>query len=89
MKQYAIFNPKEGLYTMANTVEETLDIVAEIAFNFYLEHSHNNPISVVTKNDDGNEEWRNLAGNEVLIIDSLIRESMIVKVNTVIDKNNL
>lgn len=65
MKKYAVFNPADGLYTQVDTIEEAVAKSAEIACAFFLEHTHNNPFSVVQIAENGDETWY-LASGEMM-----------------------
>jgi hypothetical protein len=61
---YKIFNPVTGEYSTVDTKEACIEKVGELACNFYLSHTHNNPYSIVTINEDGSETWRAANGTE-------------------------
>ena len=66
MKKYSVLNPTNGSYQDAETLDECLNLVSEIAYNLLLNYTHNQPYSVVEIHDDGSETWRNPAGEEIL-----------------------
>jgi hypothetical protein len=61
---YNILNPLTGQYTSATTVDASIQILAETAWNFYLSQTHGNPMSLITVNADGNETWKAFEGTE-------------------------
>jgi hypothetical protein len=85
MKQYAIFNPVDGTYKMATNVGEVLELIAEISFNCYMQHTHNSPVSIVTTNDDGSENWSSLDGSQQWLVNnnsgSLLRQTLLSEIN--------
>jgi len=66
MKKYTVLNPMTGLYQDAETIDECLNLVSQTAYNLLLNHTHEQPYSIVEINDDGSETWRNPAGEEIL-----------------------
>ena len=56
-KKYAVLNPLKGDYTYTSSELETLDILANSALEFYLQNTHDAPISVVIENEDGSSTW--------------------------------
>ena len=65
-KKYAVLNPADGTYQKFDTLEDAVSAGVEIAFNFYLLHTHNQPFVNITTNEDGSETWHSLGGNEIL-----------------------
>ena len=55
--KYAILNPAIGSYEYVETETEIIDKVSDAAMQFYLQQTHNTPVSKVTVNDDGSETW--------------------------------
>lgn len=64
--KYAIFNPITAQYNFASTIEDAITESAKIAAEFYLSHSHNQPIVKVQVDATGAETWSALSGEEVL-----------------------
>jgi len=54
---YKILNPNIGSYETCDTEEEANNKAKEIAWQFYLSNTHENPISKVTVTDEGYEIW--------------------------------
>ena len=71
MKKYSVLNPTTGSYQDAETLDECLDLVSEIAYNLLLNYTRNQPYSVVEIHDDGSETWQNPAGEEILSPDQI------------------
>lgn len=71
MKKYAIFNPLNGQYTYTESLEECKFEMANTAYNFYISHSHNNPVSIVEYFEDGTEKWQNGDGTNIDITNDL------------------
>jgi hypothetical protein len=55
--KYAILNPMTGTYSYADDEETALSQMQNLALGFYLSHTHNSPISVITVNANGDESW--------------------------------
>ena len=55
--KYAILNPQNGEYVYVNTEEEIEPKKQELALAFYLSHTHNQPVSVVETDEQGQETW--------------------------------
>ena len=64
MKIYRVLNPTDGSYLDAGTLEQATDIMIQTAWDFFLHHTHGNPVSLVEILDNGNERWQNLDGTE-------------------------
>ena len=64
IKVYKAFNPLNGEYTTHLTLDECLTRVMKNAYEFYLQHTHNQPYSIVTKIDDV-EVWKTPEGVEI------------------------
>jgi len=62
---YKVFNPQNGLYTDLSSIEECTQLFAKIAYEFYVTHTGNQPISIVIE-EDGVETWRNMQGTEIV-----------------------
>jgi hypothetical protein len=73
---FKVLNPMTGVYVDANTAEECVAKMSEIALTLYLEHVHQQPYSVVDKLEDGSEVWRSSAGVEIANQDGLIRATL-------------
>ena len=71
---YNILNPLTGQYTSATTVDASIQILAETAWNFYLSQTHGNPISLITVNDNGTETWKTFDGVE------FVRDGVLTKI---------
>jgi hypothetical protein len=65
-KQYAVLNPKDGSYQRFDTIDEVVKAAVDVAFAFYLDHTHNMPFADITVNEDGSETWHSLDGTELL-----------------------
>jgi|LauGreDrversion4_2_1035121.scaffolds.fasta_scaffold296019_2 hypothetical protein len=61
-KVYRVFQPYTGVYTDADTLEQTPTILAQAAWDAYLTLTHNSPVTEITINADGTQTWRNLDG---------------------------
>lgn len=57
MVTYKILDPRIGAYTEVSTVEAAAGLVAEIAIEMYLVHTHGVPFSLCEKNSEGIETW--------------------------------
>ena len=55
--KYAILNPMTGTYSYAESEKAALSQMQNLALDFYLSHTHNAPISVITVNTTGDETW--------------------------------
>ena len=62
---YKIFNPMDGSYIDTYNVEECKTAFAELAYAFFLQYAHNQPVSIVIE-DNGVETWRNCQGDEIV-----------------------
>ena len=62
---YKILNPQTGNYVNKSSIEECTKAFAELAYQFYLSHTHGTPISIVVE-DEGVETWRNMQGTEIV-----------------------
>lgn len=67
MKKYKLFNPNTGVYTDYENLDKLKKDLPKVILDFYLNHCHNVPYSVVTVNEDNSESWR--APNEDETID--------------------
>jgi hypothetical protein len=74
-KKYAVLNPNEGSYQRFDTTEEAINAAIDIAFAFYLHHTHNQPFADITINEDGSEIWQALDGSSMLSPEQLAAES--------------
>ena len=63
---YKTFNPATGEYIDAQTKEDCMKNLAQIAYDFYLTHAHCNPYTVVEVDKNNVEIWRNPQGEEIL-----------------------
>ena len=61
---YKVFSPRNGSYTTHLTLDDCLQRVLKNAYEFYLEHTHGQPYSIVTKIDDV-EVWKTPEGVEI------------------------
>jgi hypothetical protein len=57
--KFAIINPATGNYEFVATESELVETIATMAFEFFLSHTHGNPVSFVEVLEDGSEVWRN------------------------------
>lgn len=57
--KFAIINPATGTYEFVATKSELTETIATMAFEFFLLHTHGNPVSLVEVLEDGSEVWRN------------------------------
>jgi hypothetical protein len=64
---FKVINPNTGEYTNCPTREECIQKLARNAYEFYLTHTHGNPYSVVTINDDGSETWETAKGEKLML----------------------
>ena len=55
--KYGIFNPTTGQYEYDSALDTTFNKITDLAFQFYMHHTHDSPVSKVTINDDGSETW--------------------------------
>ena len=55
--RYAVLNPSAGEYVYVDSHNECLTKAKELAWQFYLTHTHNSPISQVDTDDTGAETW--------------------------------
>jgi hypothetical protein len=65
MKQYALLNPKTGLYELFASKDEAVPRFAEIALSLMLEHTHDNPFTIVQTNEDGLQTWTAPDGTDI------------------------
>lgn len=54
---YKVFNPTAGVYHQCGTQEDANNMARELAWQFYMTHTHGAPISKVTVTDAGEEIW--------------------------------
>lgn len=82
IQKYAILDPSTGSYTYTESIEESYKILAEKAMSFYFNHTHENPISYITIDENNNEIWKN-ANNEIILSPSEILNELekISKIN--------
>jgi hypothetical protein len=67
MKVYKVLNPQTGEYTDAETLLACLNLVSKTAYDFYMTHTHGNPFTVVTVDEDtGAEIWTGVNGETIL-----------------------
>jgi hypothetical protein len=57
---YKILDPNSGLYQQAETQETAEELAGEIAWQFYLSHTHEKPITKVEILEDGSEIWKTI-----------------------------
>jgi hypothetical protein len=55
--KYAILNPMTGAYSFAETEKAALTKISDLALDFYLSHTHNTPMSIITVNENGDSTW--------------------------------
>jgi hypothetical protein len=55
--KYGILNPATGEYIYVDNEIEISDKMSNIAMQFYLQYTHNTPVSKVTAFEDGSETW--------------------------------
>ena len=55
--RYAILNPMIGEYEYVDSQEEVLTRARELAWQFYLAHTHSAPVSQVDTDAEGAETW--------------------------------
>lgn len=72
-KIYRVFQPYTGVYTDADTLEQTPTMLAQAAWSAYLTLTHNSPVVEITINTDGTQTWRNLDGEILPNYDELNR----------------
>lgn len=65
-QEFKVINPLDGSYTGAVTEQERNQLLAEIAWKFFLAHTHDAPYSVVVTNEDGSESWTSPNGSPQL-----------------------
>ena len=56
---FKVLNPANGLYADYLTMEDAQAAAKERAWEFYLEHTHQCPISKVFVTEEGAEIWTN------------------------------
>jgi hypothetical protein len=54
---YKVLNPIDGCYTSFDDMQLALEEAKKYAWNFYLLHTHQKPVSKITVEDDGREHW--------------------------------
>lgn len=64
--KFGTLNPMTGQYTFAPTLDEAVVASAQIAFDFYLSQTHNQPIVKVEVDDAGVETWSGIDGASLL-----------------------
>lgn len=57
---YKILDPNNGLYQQADTIEAAEELARAIAWQFYLSHTHDKPISKVEISEEGVEVWKSI-----------------------------
>ncbi len=62
---YKIFNPMDGIYIDTSTIEECKTVFAKLAYDFFLQYAHNQPVSIVIE-DNGIEIWKNCRGDDIV-----------------------
>lgn len=60
--KYAVLNPSIGEYEYVENESDVSAKVAEIALAFYMEHTHNAPVSKVEIDETGAEIWYSASG---------------------------
>ena len=72
---YKVLNPLNGEYLTANTAEECVEFVADLAVNLVNNLTHNAPYSIVEINEDGSQIWRNPAGEEMVNMEQVKKQT--------------
>lgn len=57
---YKVLDPSNGLYQERETQESAELLARELAWQFYLTHTHDNPISKVVVTEENVEIWSNV-----------------------------
>jgi hypothetical protein len=57
---YKVLDPNNGLYQQVETQENAEELAREIAWQFYLTHTHEKPITKVEISEDGSEIWKTI-----------------------------
>lgn len=63
--KFCVLNFKTGLYDEYKTKNEAIIAVTNNAFDSYMEHVHQNPISIVKVLEDGSEIWTSTNGDDI------------------------
>lgn len=63
--KYARLSPLDGSYTHFDSLEAAIDAAFIEAWNFYMSHTHGQPLSKVVVADDGSETWTTLEGESL------------------------
>jgi hypothetical protein len=66
MKTYKVFDPYNGLYSDASTLEDLKKILAEKAWEAFLKITNNNPYTIVEVDEQGNETWKTMKGEPMI-----------------------
>jgi len=75
---YRIYHPKEGTHVDAQTLDECLEKVVNMAWDIYIDFTHNSPYFVVETSEDGlSEVWRNPQGEEVISPEEIKRRALL------------
>lgn len=62
---YKVFRPYRGTHIDAYNEEELKQVLAQCAWECYLEMTQNSPFTVVTMNADGTQTWRGMRREEI------------------------
>lgn len=79
---YKVLDPRNGTYTTHTTVDLCLEHVMKVAYEFYLQHTHNVPYSMVIARTDGSETWKTPQGVDIPNQEAL-RAKMLDKVKEI------
>lgn len=66
MKIYKVFDPYQGAYSDASTLEELKKVLAEKAWESFLKLTNNEPYTIAEISEDGQEIWKNAKGEVIL-----------------------
>lgn len=64
-KKYGVLSPSTGGYDFFSEKAEALTSAAEVAFNFYLAHTHSNFLVAVETDENGLETWTGTDGTNM------------------------
>jgi hypothetical protein len=70
---YKIFNPHDGLYIDATSVDDAKEKLVNVIYDFFMAHTHESPYSICEVQDDGSEIWKNPLGEQIFSPDELKR----------------
>jgi hypothetical protein len=67
MKQkFAVLNPSTGLYDEFSSSDLAVSAAVQVAFDFFIAHTHGQPFAVIEVDDTGKETWTTPAGESIL-----------------------